>query len=189
MHTNGLARHYHALTPDERLPLILAASRRGDDQERRRLVDSAPARLYRVPDCFGRMDAFQLCTLLHRCELLEIAGLYVQVCYMADNDILDFAERLSPVASLYGYLYRQMVEGWRRFCDEVHLTPDLYADLLPGRDLLKAADRFAEVWAFTGEEALAHVRKKHPDCADILTAQGVADRWREAYRAAADVWG
>jgi hypothetical protein len=42
MNTKGLARHYAILTPWERLPLILAASARGDEQERSRLATSAP---------------------------------------------------------------------------------------------------------------------------------------------------
>ena len=38
MNTNGLARLYDRLTPRERLPLIMAASARGDEMERERLV-------------------------------------------------------------------------------------------------------------------------------------------------------
>jgi hypothetical protein len=189
MNTNGVAKHYGALAPDERLPLIVAASRRGDDQERQRLIDSAPAKLYKVPDCFGRMDTFQTLTLLHRCELLEVAGLYLQCCYIADTDRFDLAVRVGSIGSLYGYLYRVLREGWRLFCDGLHLPPDLYADLLPGRGLLDVADRFAEAWAFTAEEALAHVRAKHGPDFDLLTEKDVAARWGKAYRAAADLWG
>jgi hypothetical protein len=188
MTTNGLARHYGALTPDERLPLIMAASRRGHEAERQRLIDSAPHSLYKMADCYGRMDTFQTLTLLYWCELLETAGLYLQCCYIADSDRFDLAERVGAVGSLYGYLYRVRREGWRSFCEGLHLPPDLYADRLPGRDLLDVADRFAETWAFTPEEALAHVWTKHGPDLVLLTEEGVADRWREAYRAAYRQW-
>jgi hypothetical protein len=188
MTTTGLAKHYGALTPAERLPLILAASARGDDRERQRLIDSAPHALYKVSDCFGRMDAFQTLTLLNRCELLETAGLYLRCCYIADTDRFDLAERVGSVGSLNGYLYRVLREGWRLFCHGLHLPPDLYADTLPGRDLLDVADRFAESWAFTPQEALAHARAKHGPDAEILIEKDVAGRWREAYRATYRRW-
>jgi hypothetical protein len=34
MNSNGLAKNYGSLTPEERLPLVLAASWLGDEQER-----------------------------------------------------------------------------------------------------------------------------------------------------------
>ena len=40
MNTNGLAKLYGQLTPKERLPLILAASARGDEAERNRPTKS-----------------------------------------------------------------------------------------------------------------------------------------------------
>ncbi len=53
MNTNSLARHDEILTPRERLPLIMAASARGDEAEAQRLAHSAPLVSLRVPDYFG----------------------------------------------------------------------------------------------------------------------------------------
>jgi hypothetical protein len=58
VNTNGLAKLYDRLTPHERLPLIVAAAAWGDDQERQRLMGSAPKKLYEVPDYQGLADGF-----------------------------------------------------------------------------------------------------------------------------------
>ena len=53
MNTNGLARHYGSLTPEERLPLVLAATWRGDGPERARLLASAPRVAYQTGNPFA----------------------------------------------------------------------------------------------------------------------------------------
>jgi hypothetical protein len=39
MNTNGIARHYDRLTPEERVCLILAAAGRGDDADGERIFN------------------------------------------------------------------------------------------------------------------------------------------------------
>jgi hypothetical protein len=53
MNTNGLAKHYGILTPEERLPLILAAADRGDAAEADRLAHTAPRKGWELPDYHG----------------------------------------------------------------------------------------------------------------------------------------
>lgn len=48
MNTTKLAKHYESLTPEERLPLIIAACCRGDETERARLANSAPFVTYQA---------------------------------------------------------------------------------------------------------------------------------------------
>ncbi len=85
MNTSSLARQYEKLTPWERLPLILAASARGDEQEHSRLVLSAPRVGYRVPDHFGLAVAFQELTWLHLLEALDLAANYFQALGCAES--------------------------------------------------------------------------------------------------------
>jgi hypothetical protein len=76
MNTNGLGKLYEHLTPEERLPLIIAASARGDETECTRLVESAPREGYRLPDYYGYAEALVLASLFHAIQLLDLAVLY-----------------------------------------------------------------------------------------------------------------
>src|SRR5690348_146268 len=78
MNTNGLANLYDRLTPKERLPLIMAASARGDEVERERLANSAPREGFRLPDYHGLGEGLLLASLFHLLELLDLAALYWQ---------------------------------------------------------------------------------------------------------------
>ena len=52
MNTNGLAKHYGALSAPERFSLMLGAAFRGDEVEHARLLDTAPRVAFRVPHTF-----------------------------------------------------------------------------------------------------------------------------------------
>ncbi|HEX4606826.1 MAG TPA: hypothetical protein VH092_01350 [Urbifossiella sp.] len=97
-----LARHYSALTPDERLALILAASARGDDADRERLMVAAPRLTLAVPDTFPRAMAFREVLDRFRAERLELAARFFQTRRLAE----DYAEgpggRMATVARVYG---------------------------------------------------------------------------------------
>ena len=72
--TNGLARLYDRLTPRERLPLLVAAAARGDEQERHRLARSAPTQLQQVPDYYRLGDALQQVLLLQVARAADAAA-------------------------------------------------------------------------------------------------------------------
>src|SRR5262249_13778894 len=73
--TNKLARRYPALSPAERLSLLVAAAARGDDGEHARLMAAAPRVAWRVPHTFARTFALLVVSALHRMESLELAAL------------------------------------------------------------------------------------------------------------------
>src|SRR5437763_1971729 len=75
MNTNALAKHYGSLTPLERLPLLMAASVRGDEAEWQRLVMSAPKVTYRVPHQFGTGMALGEVSNLHFMEALHLSAM------------------------------------------------------------------------------------------------------------------
>src|SRR5579859_2918692 len=78
MNTDGLAKLYGHLTARERLPLIMAAAVRGDEEERRRLVDSAPKVELQVPDFFGLGKALAEAADIHLLTLLDLAANFWQ---------------------------------------------------------------------------------------------------------------
>jgi hypothetical protein len=72
MTTNRLAKNYSALTPAERLTLLIAASARGDDLEHPSLIGAAPRVFYSVPHTFGRATGFCEVTEQDHMELLAL---------------------------------------------------------------------------------------------------------------------
>jgi hypothetical protein len=191
VNANGVARHYGRLTPRERLPLIVAAAARGDEVDRRRLMDSAPRVTYRIPDHSPWWMAFRELVALHRVELLNLAGLLVG-CYQAaspgQRGDVEAVERLRAITMFSAYLFNARVAGWRLFCDELHLPPDRFGDVMPGRELLDVANEIATEVALTSEEATEYVRGRHPDADRAPTAEDVAAGWREAYVEWVDFW-
>ncbi len=189
MNTNGLARHYETLTPKERLPLIMAASARGDEAERQRLVLSAPTVCYRVPDHFGLAMAFREVSELHFMELLDLAGLHDQAMGMADaTDDEKQSARVLDVARLVGYLFKVKLAGWREFCAEYSIDPELCWSCLPGFERVKRAERVAEGAAFTPEGVRAYLRKVGK-ATELITAEAVVAGLRACLEARAEWWG
>src|SRR5262245_50669880 len=76
MTTTKLAKLYDHLTPRERLPLLVAAGRRGDEAERERLVRSAPRVCYKLTDYHGLADAVQMVFMWHMIERLDLGARY-----------------------------------------------------------------------------------------------------------------
>jgi hypothetical protein len=89
MNANALARHYASLTPEERFRLVLAASARGDEPERGRLVNAGQRLTLTMSDHAPYGQAFFDLALLTFIELLEAAAHY--------NDALDRADSASDV--------------------------------------------------------------------------------------------
>jgi hypothetical protein len=59
MNTNGIAKHYAQLTPEERFRLIMAASDRGDEAETERLTNAAKPVAFSKPDHAPYAHAFE----------------------------------------------------------------------------------------------------------------------------------
>jgi hypothetical protein len=76
MNINHLARYYQTLTPWERLPLIMAASGRGDSTEEQRLISSAARKAVRVPDYWGLSEGLDDLAKLYLLEQLDLATRY-----------------------------------------------------------------------------------------------------------------
>ncbi len=181
MNTNGLAKLYEHLTPKERLPLILAASARGDEAERDRLARSAPREGFRLPDYYGLAEGMLLASLFHLLELLDLAALYWQV-----NGLLEQEEALGKKANkalrdrfegltrMFAYLFLLKLDGWRRFCSEFRTDPELLMDGLPGYETAKRTEEEARTMTFTSEEATAWMRKRGNATAEAPKVETVA---------------
>jgi hypothetical protein len=160
-----LAKHYDKLTPRERLPLILAASARGDGTECGRLCRFAPRETYVVPDYFWTAQSFREVSDAHFMELLDLVASYHLALGLADT--LEAGEGNEPLgkALFIGWYVRVLLAGWRAFCGELGVNPEALWSFLPGYQMLCSAEGLTESTAFTAAGAVAYLNgtgKKDP---------------------------
>jgi hypothetical protein len=175
------------LTPWERLPLLLAASARGDAQERDRLALSAPRVCYLEQDYFGLALAFLELSNLQFMGLLYLGANYLRALEAAGFMNGEPAERTRNAALALGYLFNVRPAGWRLFCQAHALEPEvLWADL-PGFDLMREAEPAAGEAAFPPEAFGRWLERSGR--AGVPTAEGIAAGLRRSLRARAEFWG
>ena len=92
MKASPLAKNYKCLTPEERFRLILAASGRGDEAERDRLVRAGDRIHLSMQDHAPYADAFNELAMLMFIELLEEAALYHDAFERCHQDELEGSE-------------------------------------------------------------------------------------------------
>jgi hypothetical protein len=185
VNTNVLAKLYDRLTPQERLPLIFAASIRGDDVERDRLARSAPRNCFRIPDYHGLAEGVLLAAMFHRMEQLDLAALFWRnSAALADERDFRGKEgnareaRLNGTLRLFAYLFVVNAEGWKRYCSEARLDADRLLSDLPGAGTLDLTEKLARDTAFSRAEASAWIRRKCHDQAEAPTDDEMADAIR-----------
>src|SRR5436190_13816832 len=94
MDSKRLAAQYDALTPWERLPLIIAAIARGDAPEVDRLRRTAPRVAYRAADYMGALEALEEVCTVYLMRQLDLAALYRQASGMhREHDALTAGEQ------------------------------------------------------------------------------------------------
>jgi hypothetical protein len=79
--------------------------------------------------------------------------------------------------------------GWRRFCGELDLDPDLCWSCLPGSDTVRRAERLAESVAFTPDGVAEYLRRLVSGTPRVVTADDVASGLRDCLKARAEWWG
>ena len=176
-----LVKNYTCLTPEERFRLILAASGRGDEVEKDRLVNAGGRIALSMPDHSPFAHAFNELSLLTFIELLDDAAFY-QRCFDFADDVRDIFdddedeaeddaveethsqvdESLDPgkdrtsfrtldVTLAAGYMLRTKANGWKLFCERMNVPPFLHWDMLPGFERLQVLLATAEKAAFVPE--------------------------------------
>jgi hypothetical protein len=188
MNTDSLAKHYDVLTPAERLPLIHAATARGDSVERQRLIRSAPRVTYAMPDYYGLAEVLDHLSLYHLLDLLDTAAEYHRAMWIADSED-DVTGRMLDVALMHGYLFKIYLQGWRIFCSEIGFDPERNWSLLPGYDTIRRTERLTEHAAFVPEGAAAYVERLGGKGEDLKTAESVAESLRGALKQLTEWWG
>jgi hypothetical protein len=146
MNTNGVAKNYAQLTPEERFRLILAASGRGDDAERERLGRAGKRITLSMPDHSPHAHALKELALVFYIELLDEAHRFT-VMFLTSHDEpggrkgkkrarhneSDGADFILA----YGFLLRTKADGWKLFCERLNVPAFLLWRELPGFNWLQ----------------------------------------------------
>jgi hypothetical protein len=172
MNTSGLAKHYGKLTAWERLPLILAALKRGDDAEADRLTCSAPTRPAAVPHYYSLWEGLTLLTFCHLGRQLELG------CRLAGTVALLASGQVEHEAAhrqirMLAFQFALEADAWQLLSAELQMDPEAILGHLPGRDLVRYVEEAARRIAFTPEEALAYLRQQTP-AVEMETAADIA---------------
>jgi hypothetical protein len=208
MDTKNLTKLYGRLTPRERLPLIVAASVRADAVERTRLATSAPSASFRVPDHYGWAQALAEAADFHLLTLLDLAAKFWQWWGLwgwhglrrqgkvdrnrvgakggtATSDPEDV--RLHCMVRYQAFLFLVHVDGWKQFCSDLPIDPDVLLDFMPGWDMITRTKAEAKERAFTREDAamflLSEAFDSHGTASEelespqVLTAEKLAADW------------
>jgi hypothetical protein len=189
MNTDGLARQYGSLTPAERLSLIMAASKRGDEQECQRLATSAPSLICRCPHHFALANAFRELCAMHCTTVLGLFAMYLYGIGEARATDGEEAEQLLDVSRWFGYMLKVNLAGWQQFYAGLNFDADPFTGGLHGEPVLDLAARLAEQGAFTAEEALACMLRHDLKATAATTAEGVAADLRKALDVRTARWG
>jgi hypothetical protein len=189
MNTKTLAKQYGALTPRERLPLLLAADARGDEEEKSRLALSAPRVCHRVQDYFGLGYAFLEISWVQFMEVMNLAATYLETVQLAGTITGESAQRAWDAVCVIGYAFQAQLDGWRLFCAEDHLDPEVFWSALPGLDRIKRAEQEVfEQAAFLAEGVRRWCERSGRDGA-VPTVEHIAAGLRASLNARAAWWG
>lgn len=165
MNANGIARHYHELTAEERFALTLNAVARGDDAEQNRLSSSASRLTLSVRHDTPYMEAYVEIRFAVYIELQDLAAAYFDAMERhAEHDDMETPggddeddgdeddddeqgddgqrclwQSLNDVVLATGHLLRARMAAWLHWCKRRHLPPLQSWDTMPGYDRLQSA--------------------------------------------------
>jgi hypothetical protein len=157
MNSDGLAKLYDGLTPRERVPLMVAASCRGDAAEAQRLSRSAPKQTMVVPDYHGWSEGLFALSAFHL-QTLGVLGV-VPRFVKKKTDAKRRSEGLLNVIRILAYRIVVESDAWKLFCAGLNIDPEALLRDQPSYDLIWRMEKTARAEAFTPEEALTHVRR------------------------------
>jgi hypothetical protein len=185
---NSLAKHYDVLTPFERLPLIVAASGRGDEAEAMRLAKSAPRHVFKVADCYGLIQGLEGLANYYLMTQLDLAVHYqtALIGYEETSSSLQTkkahaqADRLWKVAQLNAYWFLIMADAWNLVCAELLIDPEVPLRDLPGFANLKRLEAVLRPSAFSAQGPIPSMSPR-PSTAILTRRKSARSRLQRGY--------
>lgn len=149
----AVANKYDVLTPEERLGLIIAAGVRGDDAEQDRLMRAGKVMWIPATDYVPYAHSLLEVSTLTFIDLLEEAARYREAFLRLSSideeedeaedeeeaededeafdgqeweaDDLTIEDHLYAFALATGYAFKAKADGWKLFCERLHIPPVL----------------------------------------------------------------
>jgi hypothetical protein len=197
VNTNALAKLYDRLTPLERLPLIIAATDRGDNAEADRLARSAPRIGVSLPDYYGLGDGLMQLSSSHMIAHLDlILEFWLGVSMVVKLDATGAGKKQEAerdhfwsVVRMVAYRICVGADAWRRLCGELKIGPETLLRRLPGYQAMQRTEEAARLYAFTSEEAVAYLRQSGGEGAEPPTVEESGKAMRDFIDQRVAWWG
>ena len=209
MNHNGLTKHYDVLTRWERVPLILAATARGDEAETERLANSAPRHGFKVADCYGLIQGLEWLASYYLLNQLDLVVHYQTAMIGSTEErpslgakkMKTDADRLWKIAQWYAYWFLVTADAWKRVCAEMMIDPEIPLRDNPGYENVKRLESVLRQSAFSAEEAADYFAQLHQRQDPMTypnevsrkyqfeTAEEMAERWGALLVQCSQNWG
>jgi hypothetical protein len=194
MNTNGLAKHYTALTAEERFRMILAATARDDDAEVDRIMQAAKRIHFSVNDTFGYLlgttEALNW-LLIRRLNLaLTMRTILFQSAEMdwhrpkrRSKEHSALADRQHNTGCMFAYLLTVHSEAAKSFADEVGASALVNSstsliDVMTPDPFLVQSEEIAAHLALPADEMREKFREHGVDGVDLMTAESILSQAR-----------
>jgi len=181
MNTDRLAKMYHSLTVKERLPLLLAAEKRGDETEQQRLMTSAPPSLWRMPDYLRSLLMLNILASNYVTEQLEHIANYWHAAWRLTGTEDENPEDWLMIRDVEAYVFCRKAEAWRQFCQEQNIDADQliagsYAGWLLGYCTAEMPDHAPSDDALVARLKAFGIADPKP-----VTSERFLAKWRQVY--------
>jgi hypothetical protein len=179
MNANGLARLYDRLTVWERIPLLLAADRRDDAAEYRRLGDTSRLRTWRFPEHLLAEQALHTLALIYVGEQLDAAARYFFIAWRLGDDDDPRAGEWLLEAEACAYFFAANADAWRRFCGELDIAPGALTAANHLGWFLPYCEEHMPASAPTAETLQTRFRASGQDASHLVTADSLLASWQD----------
>jgi hypothetical protein len=179
MSAKALAKLYDQLAPLERISLIVAAEARNDEDECRRLADTAPFTTLHVRDFRLTYQAVHLLALMFIAEQLDALANYWHAMWrlQTENDAGDWLFQRDCSA----YFVVCNSDGWRRFCEELSFDPDALVTSNYHGCLLQYCTSGMPANAPSRDEFIAVLEQRGQQAPDPISSDSRLAYWRDLF--------
>lgn len=147
MNINTIQKHYDKLTVKERFALLVAASARGDDQDREALLRSAPRKVFSFPNTYGLSDAFEWLAMWHGMNQLGICASAYYLAIVVEDESENTHVKIAGEPFSFGdaldILFKRIVtncEAWRVICKEYGVDSEKILEGLPYIEMIELTE-------------------------------------------------
>jgi hypothetical protein len=139
MNISTIRKNYDKLTAKERFAAIMAAVARGDGQEQKALVQSAPRKQWSIATTYGLSEAFRFLSMWHVMNQLGYAATYLYLLGVGD----EFGDKSFNFCDTLARLERRILEGreaWHAICQEYGIDSETMLKNFPFVEMIDMAE-------------------------------------------------